>query len=746
MSIAKQRWALLAAILLALPMAAQAADVTLLRTLPIHILELQNQMDDEEDEQSTQSVSLQRSLTSALREVLELSEADDFIVERERYDTQTGQTHFRLRQTHNGVPVWNRRVVVTLDEDMKVQRLHGSSVADIQQDLPMILAHRDPNQALEQAKQLDIQSDSMAVMSQLSYKNEQVELSVYLDQNDTAHLAHVVSFFRDQEGGGAPARPVFVLDANTGEVVDHYDGLTHNAQGTGPGGNQKTGQYYFGSDFDHLEITASGSTCYLENDNVRTINLDGNSNQPHSFSCYENTYKNINGGFSPANDAHYFGGVVFDMFDEWYNTAPLDFQLTMRVHYGSNYENAFWNGSSMTFGDGANRFYPLVDINVSAHEVAHGFTEQNSGLIYRNQSGGINEAFSDMAGEAAEYYMHGEVDWHVGAEIFKGDGAIRYMDDPPRDGNSIDSANDFFTGMDVHHSSGVFNKAFYLLATTDGWDVRQAFDIFVKANQDYWTPSSNYQQGAQAAVDAAADLGYPTADVVAAFAQVDVIVDGGDDGDNGDDTVLENGVPVTGLAGEAGSETFFTLEVPAGAQDLNISISGGSGDADLYVRHGNPPTTSQYDCRPYRWGNEESCDFATPDDGRWHVMIRGYESYANLTLEAQYQGAAEFSCSPQAEEYEGSLTGSGDNDIQPDGNYYYSGSSGSHSGVLNGPSGADFDLQLYRWSGSSWTQVASSSGPASEESIDYQGNGGYYYWDIRSSNGSGDYRFCLERP
>ena len=73
----------------------------------------------------------------------------------------------------------------------------------------------------------------------------------------------------------------------------------------------------------------------------------------------------------------------------------------------------------MTFGDGATRFYPLVSLDVSSHEVSHGFTEQNSGLIYRGQSGGINEAFSDMAGEAAEAYFKEENDFLIGYSIFK---------------------------------------------------------------------------------------------------------------------------------------------------------------------------------------------------------------------------------------------------------------------------------------------------------------------------------------
>ncbi|MEI8640348.1 hypothetical protein P4S68_01815 [Pseudoalteromonas sp. Hal099] len=101
----------------------------------------------------------------------------------------------------------------------------------------------------------------------------------------------------------------------------------------------------------------------------------------------------VNGAYSPLNDAHAFGTAVFDMYQQWYNTAPLTFQLLMRVHSGDNWENATWNGQAMTFGDGADRFYPLVSLDIVSHEVSHGFTSQNSNLIYAEQSGGINESF-----------------------------------------------------------------------------------------------------------------------------------------------------------------------------------------------------------------------------------------------------------------------------------------------------------------------------------------------------------------
>ena len=145
-----------------------------------------------------------------------------------------------------------------------------------------------------------------------------------------------------------------------------------------------------------MDVAQSGNTCTMQNSNVKTVNLNHGTSgsSAYSYTCPRNTVKEINGAYSPLNDAHFFGNVVFNMYNDWIGTPPLTFQLSMRVHYSNNYENAFWNGSSMTFGDGASRFYPLVSLDVSSHEVSHGFTEQNSNLVYSGRSGGLNEAFS----------------------------------------------------------------------------------------------------------------------------------------------------------------------------------------------------------------------------------------------------------------------------------------------------------------------------------------------------------------
>jgi vibriolysin len=451
--------------------------------------------------------------------VFGLGQDEDIKLVRSRTDFN-GITHHRYSQTYKGIPVWGMQTVISKDRSGKVVNLNGNIIQGMSVDIQDVPAGLDPQGALQKMKNEHMKKDASALWN---FENETYGTYIFIDEKGKGHLAYVVSFFADTEDGN-PSQFIYFIDAKNGKVLHSFDMLRY-AVGTGPGGNQKIGYYYYGTDYPGFGVTQSGSTCTMNTTDVKSVNLNhGTSGSTaYSYTCYENTFQTINGAYSPINDAQYFGQVVYDMYQDWYGVAVLPFQLMMRVHYSTNYENAFWNGSSMTFGDGYTTFYPLVALDVSAHEVSHGFTDNNSNLTYSGQSGGINEAFSDMAGEAAKFYMRGTNDFKVGYDIFKSsNGALRYMYNPPLDGRSIDNVSDYYSGLDVHYSSGIFNKAFYLIATSPGWDTQMAFDIFTKANIDYWTAGTNFQQGAEGAQAAAADYGYPCQDVADAFAGVGI--------------------------------------------------------------------------------------------------------------------------------------------------------------------------------------------------------------------------------
>ncbi len=210
------------------------------------------------------------------------------------------------------------------------------------------------------------------------------------------------------------------------------------------------------------------------------------------------------------------------------------------------------------------------------------------------------------------------------------------------------------------------------------------------------------------------------------------------------DNELENGQTITGLSGGQGSEQFFTIEVPSNVSELVVQMSGGSGDADLYVRRGAPPTTSNWDCRPYLNGNNETCTFNDPQAGTWHVMVRGYTAFSNVSLVANYQEGPTAPCT-NCTQYSGSLTGTGNTQVQPDGTWYQAGA-GIHRGWLQGPGNANFDLELYRWNGSRWVRVARANTADSNEFIQYNGSAGFYYWRVLSASGSGAYDLWLQTP
>ncbi len=185
-------------------------------------------------------------------------------------------------------------------------------------------------------------------------------------------------------------------------------------------------------------------------------------------------------------------------------------------------------------------------------------------------------------------------------------------------------------------------------------------------------------------------------------------------------SVLTNGVPVTGISGASGSQQFWTMSVPSGASNLQFQISGGTGDADMYVRFGSAPTTSTYDCRPYLGGNNETCTFPTPSVGTWHVMLHGFSAYSGVSLVGSYSTGPTCTATTEVEPNNSTgapqvisgtcnqISGTFLNDSSTQQNDYFRLSlpaGATVTGLLNGLS-VDYDLYIYNSVG---TQVASST-------------------------------------
>jgi vibriolysin len=224
-------------------------------------------------------------------------------------------------------------------------------------------------------------------------------------------------------------------------------------------------------------------------------------------------------------------GTVHSFYSTLFNRDSYDghgAEMVSTVHYSSNFANAFWNPANqqMVYGDGDGFLFSnlAASLDVTGHELTHAVTERTAGLVYSGESGGLNESMSDVMGEACEAFRDGGVSantWLVGEDIWTpgtaGD-ALRYLNDPARDGRSIDTYLDYVAGTDVHYTSGIANLAFFL-ASQGGTHPRartaiqvpaitesKAAKVWYRALTTYMVSSTSFAQARTATVQAAEDL------------------------------------------------------------------------------------------------------------------------------------------------------------------------------------------------------------------------------------------------
>lgn len=489
-------------------------------------------------------------------------------------DKQT--TIARYQQLYKGIPVFDSQITITNSVNPGVAatssaQVNGHLIKDIQLETTPAL---NADQALDLAKKA-----YFSLKPQAETLQDSTELQIRANEIGELKLVFLVSFksvLKDEK----PVWPFFVIDAQTGALLKQWNNLK-TYHDSGPGGNEKVHQYWYGKDgLPFLDVTQKGSKCVMDNDKVKLINVNSEWDwghvlvNPYEYICNKNVGKFVNGGYSPENDAYYFGHVIIDMYKNWYDINALQnpdgsaMKLTMRVHFGKNYDNAFWDGQSMSFGDGRD-FYPLVSLDVAGHEVTHGFTDQHSGLEYYEQSGALNESLSDMAGQAVRAYLletnpqlynraylqPDQITWGIGETIMRDafGTALRFMDVPSNDGYSADCldkelaqssgascmisypelvafADSMFPDPEdkqsfiVHTASGVFNKAFYLLSQNLG--IKKANEMMILANTKYWTPATDFKQGACGVIYAGKELQIDTSMIKSVFAQVGVETSG----------------------------------------------------------------------------------------------------------------------------------------------------------------------------------------------------------------------------
>ncbi|MEU0439109.1 M4 family metallopeptidase [Streptomyces sp. NPDC006186] len=344
---------------------------------------------------------------------------------------------------------------------------------------------------------------------------------------------------------GNPVARTVITDASSGAQIDAWDSLESV---TGDGTSLYSGTV-------PLETTQSGSTYQLK-DPTRGNTYTGDAANKTDLCFFGICFSRAPSTVFTDTDNHWGTGTTSDRataaVDAQYGTnVTWDYYKNVhgrngiagdgkgsynRVHYGNNYNNAFWDDSCfcMTYGDGdGTTFGPLVALDVAGHEMSHGVTSKTAALTYSGESGGLNEATSDILGTMVEWYAGNASDagdYLIGEEIVKpgfGQAALRFMDKPSKDGRSADYWSSSVGNLDVHYSSGVANHFAYLLAegsgpktingvsydspTYNGASVTgigrdKVGKIWYRALTVYMTSSTKYSGARTATLNAAKDL------------------------------------------------------------------------------------------------------------------------------------------------------------------------------------------------------------------------------------------------
>ncbi|QDO44181.1 M4 family peptidase [Streptomyces sp. RLB3-17] len=330
---------------------------------------------------------------------------------------------------------------------------------------------------------------------------------------------------------GTPSQLHVITDATTGQELYRYQGIKTGTGNTQYSGTVTLNTTLSGSTYQLYDTTRGGHKTYsLNNGTSGTGTLMTDSDDTWGTGAGSNTQ-------TAGADAAYGAQETWDFYKNTFGRSGIKndgVAAYSRVHYSSAYVNAFWDDSCfcMTYGDGSGGTHALTSLDVAGHEMSHGVTSNTAGLDYSGESGGLNEATSDIFGTGVEFYANNASDpgdYLIGEKIdINGDGTpLRYMDKPSKDGGSADSWYSGVGNLDVHYSSGPANHMFYLLSegsgtkvingvtynstTSDGVAVAgigraAALQIWYKALTSYMTSSTNYAGARTAALNAATAL------------------------------------------------------------------------------------------------------------------------------------------------------------------------------------------------------------------------------------------------
>jgi len=414
----------------------------------------------------------------------------ELTVKRARSDA-FGMKHVRLQQVVRGVPVSGGEITAHYDQDGRLTSIDSNYETGV---------------------------DGIDVNPAVAKPATNAELVIYSKRLAYRYVERALD-------AKEPAIWVNHVDAKTGELIHRYNNLqTIEATGRGVLGDTKT--------FQVSQINGG----FVMTDTSRGVSIQtftagqGEQTPGTAVTSASSTQWDTNvTGAGAAVDAHTYAGVVYDYYKKVHNRNAIDGQgsaMLSTAHFSQAYDNAFWDGTGMTYGDGGQLFKALsAGLDVCAHEFTHGVTEVESNLSYENQSGALNEAVSDIFGVFIEHSFKPDPvkNWTMGEAITTGleAGVMRDFKNPATGDQPAHMSQFRNTQQDnggVHINSGIINNAMFLMTMGGtnpvsntqvkfgiGWEKSEK--IWYRANTEYFQTNTNFAQAAQGVLQSAKDVG-----------------------------------------------------------------------------------------------------------------------------------------------------------------------------------------------------------------------------------------------
>ncbi|MGW7243670.1 M4 family metallopeptidase [Streptomyces sp. NPDC054804] len=564
--------------------------------------------------QHTALIRSARQQTAATARTIGLGAKEKLVVKDVVKDND-GTVHTRYERTYAGLPVLGGDLVVhtppaSLAAGTVSTTFNNKRTIKVASTTAAFTKSAAQAKALKTAKALDAEKPAADSARKVIWAG-----------NGTPKLAWetVVGGFQDD---GTPSQLHVVTDATTGAELYRYQAVKSGTGNTQYSGTVTLNTTLSGSTYQLYDTTRGGHRTYsLNNGTSGTGTLMTDADDVWGTGAGSNTQ-------TAGADAAYGAQETWDFYKNTFGRSGIKndgVAAYSRVHYSSGYVNAFWDDSCfcMTYGDGSGNTHALTSLDVAGHEMSHGVTSNTAGLNYTGESGGLNEATSDIFGTGVEFYANNSSDvgdYLIGEKIdINGDGTpLRYMDKPSKDGGSADSWYSGVGNLDVHYSSGPANHMFYLLSegsgtktingvtynstTSDGVAVAgigraAALQIWYKALTTYMTSSTNYAAARTAALNAATALygasSAQYAGVANAFAGINV---------GSHVTPPTSGVTVTNPGSQSSTVgTAVSLQVSASSTNSGSLTYAASGlptglsiNSSTGVISGTPTTAGTY--------------------------------------------------------------------------------------------------------------------------------------------------------